>query len=110
MRTEPDLLTCPGCGMPLPDDDLTAEVEAAHRKIENLQTALQSARRIGAAIGILMERMKITMDEAFNVLVFISQHEHRKLREIAEELVFTGVLPDASAPTKTGKRTLSPSG
>jgi len=95
MRTEPTLLTCLACGTELPDADVVTELAEARRTIENLHTALQSSRHIATAIGILVERMKITSDEAFDVLVFVSQHEHRKLRDIADELLFTGCLPDS---------------
>ena len=73
-----------------PEDELAE----ARRLIEHLQAGLQSARTIGAALGILMERMKISMNEAFDVLVYVSQHDHQKLRDVAERLVFTGELPD----------------
>ena len=39
-----------------------------------------------------MERFKITAAEAFTVLVRISQHNNRKLRDVAEELTTTGRL------------------
>jgi AmiR/NasT family two-component response regulator len=69
------------------------ELEAARTKIANLEVALRSSRMIGMAIGIVMERCKISEDEAFALLVHVSQHTHRKLRDLASELVFTGVIP-----------------
>jgi ANTAR domain len=65
---------------------------AAQAKVANLETALESARTIGMAIGILMERLKIAPPDAFDVLVRASQHEHRRLRDIASDLVFSGEL------------------
>jgi AmiR/NasT family two-component response regulator len=64
----------------------------AQAKIANLETALESSRTIGMAMGILIERLKVAPDEAFDALVETSQHEHRKLRDIASDLVFTGEL------------------
>lgn len=64
------------------------------RKIASLELALASSRIIGAAVGIVMERNKLTYGDAFDVLVGISQRSHLKLREIAEQLVYTGALPD----------------
>lgn len=81
------------------DLDLIAHLEAVGRldqeKIANLETALASARFIGAAIGILMERLKVTSDEAFKVLVATSHRTRLKLRDVAERLVRTGELPDS---------------
>jgi AmiR/NasT family two-component response regulator len=65
---------------------------AAQAKIANLEAALESAGSIGVAIGILMERLKIAPADAFEVLVRTSQHEHRKLRDVASDLVYTGEL------------------
>jgi transcriptional regulator with GAF, ATPase, and Fis domain len=61
---------------------------------ENLNTALATSRRIGAAIGILMVTRRITEDEAFDMLRQSSQRRHRKLRDVADDVVFTGVLDD----------------
>jgi len=66
--------------------------EAAH-----LQTALQSSREIGAAMGVLMAHHKVTQDDAFGLLRTASQHLHRKLRDIAAEVVETGALPESPA-------------
>ncbi len=66
----------------------------AHReKMHNLEVALTSSRVIGAAIGILMTRHGWTYDQAFDALRRISQHHHRKLRDIADDVVLTGALP-----------------
>lgn len=65
----------------------------AETKIANLEQALKTARTIGMALGIVMERQKLSEFEAFQVLVHFSQRTHRKLNAIAEELVFTGRLP-----------------
>jgi GAF domain-containing protein len=66
---------------------------ASTRTESNLRTALQSRDMIGQAKGILMERFKIDQGAAFELLVAVSQHTHRKLREIAEDLTTTGQLP-----------------
>jgi hypothetical protein len=64
-----------------------------HERAENLETALQSNREIGMAVGILMVRYGLTDQAAFDLLRVTSQHEHRKLREIAAETVYSGELP-----------------
>jgi ANTAR domain/GAF domain len=66
-----------------------AEDHAAH-----LEVALQTNREIGAAIGVLMAHHKVTQDDAFSLLRTASQTLHRKLRDVASEVVATGTLPD----------------
>ena len=61
---------------------------------ENLTAALENSRRIGAAIGILMATRRTTEDGAFELLRQSSQRRHRKLREVADDVVFTGILDD----------------
>jgi AmiR/NasT family two-component response regulator len=65
-------------------------------EIANLKLALSSSRRIGAAMGIVMAKHKLTFDQAFDLLRLRSQHEHRKVRDIAEEILLSGD-PDGGA-------------
>jgi GAF domain-containing protein len=60
---------------------------------DNLQTALESRAVIDQAKGILMERHKLTADQAFQLLAQVSMHTNRKLRDVAEHLAATGELP-----------------
>lgn len=55
---------------------------------------------IGRAEGILMERHKLTADQAFALLVRASQQGNVKLRDVASRLVHSGALPgpDTAAP------------
>ncbi len=76
---------------------LTVQTSLREREIEHLQTALQSSRQIGVAIGILMARQLVTYDEAFAQLASASQHLNVKLRDIAAEVAETGELPDVPA-------------
>jgi len=59
----------------------------------NLEIALESNRHIGSAIGILMARELLTGEQAFDRLREASQRTHRKLRDIADEVIGTGQLP-----------------
>ena len=70
-----------------------AEEAAERDKIAHLEAALVSSRRIGAAIGILMAGRRVTYDQAFELLRVASQHGHRKLRDVAEDVIFTGDVP-----------------
>ncbi len=63
-------------------------------KEHNLRRALQSREVIGQAMGILMERHRITASQAFDLMVHVSQSSNVKLRSIAEELTQTGSLPN----------------
>jgi len=73
-------------------------VAALTHQIEHLERALVSRDVIGQAKGILMERYRITADEAFEKLRTASQRQNRKLAVLAEELATTGqCLPDLPA-------------
>ena len=67
---------------------------ASAEREANLRQALASREAIGQAIGILIERHKLTASQAFDLMVHISQRTHVRLRDIADELVRTGILPD----------------
>ena len=59
----------------------------------NLQAALNSRAVIDQAKDILMERHKLTADQAFQVLVQASMKTNIKVRDIADHRVHTGELP-----------------
>ena len=66
--------------------------QSARDMAENLQTALESRAVIDQAKGILMERFKLTADQAFQLLARTSMTTNRKLRDVADHLVRTGEL------------------
>lgn len=67
---------------------------AAHRnKVANLVIALETNRRIGAAVGILIASQRCSYDDAVALLVSLSQQSHRKIGDLAEEILLTGALP-----------------
>lgn len=65
---------------------------SANRTEANLRQALESRDVIGQGIGILVERHKIAPEEAFEMLVSVSQHHNVKLRFVAAHLADTGEL------------------
>lgn len=69
-----------------------AALEAALARIANLELALTSSREIGMAMGIVMDRHKLSSDQAFDLLSRISQHSRRKVREVAREMTETGII------------------
>lgn len=69
---------------------------AGAQRVAQLSQALGVRDLIGQAKGILMERHKLTGDQAFIVLVRASQRTNVKLSEIAEHLVRSGELMGGS--------------
>ena len=65
---------------------------AQAQKLNHLGIALASRDVIGQAKGVLMERYKITADQAFALLAKVSQDTNHRLHEVAEYLTLTGVL------------------
>jgi GAF domain-containing protein len=59
----------------------------AQRLTEQLRAALDSREVVDRAIGILMGRSGVSGPEALDRLRRLSQHEHRKLRQVAEQIV-----------------------
>jgi GAF domain-containing protein len=71
---------------------------ADSQKISQLNEALNSRQLIGQAEGILMERYKITAQQAFLVLVRASTRSNRKLRDVAGHLTSCGEITAESPP------------
>lgn len=59
----------------------------------DLRAAVDSRQGIGQAVGILMERHLLTAQQAFELMVRTSQRLNRKLRDLAEIVVATGISP-----------------
>jgi AmiR/NasT family two-component response regulator len=94
---EPTEVQAPGRRGPAKASGLAGELEEARRQIAHLQLALQTNRSIGVAIGIVMARRGLTVDQSFELLRDVSQQTHRRIRDLAEEIVYTGELPEAPA-------------
>ena len=83
-------------------DEALARVFASHASVamkaaiseSGLQRALESRDIIGQAKGVLMERERLSGQQAFQRLVSISNDQNRKLREVARHIAETGALPD----------------
>ncbi len=72
------------------------------KRSQDLQEGLAMRSVIGQAQGILMERERITAEQAFDVLRRASQDLNLKLRDVAQRLVDTGESPLLGAVTSTG--------
>jgi AmiR/NasT family two-component response regulator len=80
----------------LPDEEiaqLRKQLEVSAQHVADLENALLSSRRIGIALGIVMERYKVTAEVAFEVLRTLSMERNEKLREVADRIGQTGELP-----------------
>jgi len=66
--------------------------------LAGMRAAMASRAVIEQAKGILMERHKVTEDQAFTQLSRASQNTNIKLRDVADELVRTGALPERPPP------------
>ncbi|MEJ7583133.1 MAG: GAF and ANTAR domain-containing protein [Acidimicrobiales bacterium] len=77
--------------------DAAADRADEERLVANLKAALRTRELIGQAQGILIERERITADQAFEVLRRASQDMNLKLREVAQSLVDTGETPGTSS-------------
>jgi GAF domain-containing protein len=77
--------------------------EDDERRAVNLHAALSSRETIGEAMGILMERERITPEQAFDVLRRASQFLNVKLHEVAQNLIDTGEDPEVG-PRKSSRQ------
>jgi AmiR/NasT family two-component response regulator len=65
-----------------------AQIDDVHdANVGQLETALESRDLIGQAKGLIMASLGCSADEAFALLVQQSQHENRKVHDLALELV-----------------------
>ncbi|MEU5401365.1 ANTAR domain-containing protein [Streptomyces sp. NPDC005963] len=86
---EPAPPTCPGAAAdhrahPDPSD---LGVEELRDELAGLRKALASHPVIDMARGIVMATMSCTPDDAWQILVRVSQHSNTKLREVARHIV-----------------------
>lgn len=73
-------------------DRVAAAQQAADRE-SNLQLAMESHRLIGQAVGILVERHRLTPGAAFDQLKSASQNRNLRLRELARRVIESGMEP-----------------
>lgn len=83
------------------EDEAVAHIFARHaavalasaRNLENMWQAVDARKAVGQAQGILMERYRLTPEQAMAVLLRYSQDGNLKLRAVADELIATTQLP-----------------
>jgi PAS domain S-box-containing protein len=74
--------------------DRVVALQQSADKQANLEQAVDSHRLIGQAVGILVERHRLTTGQAFDRLKQASQRRNLKLREVAQRVIETGVEPE----------------
>jgi AmiR/NasT family two-component response regulator len=62
------------------------DVPSQSEEIDQLRTALEHRNLIGQAQGIVMGRLDVDADQAFEYLRRVSMHTNRKVVDIAEEI------------------------
>jgi AmiR/NasT family two-component response regulator len=70
-------------------------IEDLERQVETLGVAVQHRTTIGMALGIIMERLALDQDAAFEYLFTCSQAQNQKVYDLALGLVETRELPDS---------------
>ena len=68
--------------------DLPGLVSELSDEVRQLKEALDSNRRIGMAMGLVMGQLHVTDAEAFDALRRISQNTNRKLRDVADDVIY----------------------
>lgn len=63
---------------------------------QQLQTALNENREVSMAVGLLMERRRLTRQQAFEALRTAARTQRRKIGDVAEELLSAAELLNLS--------------
>ncbi len=82
---------------PEPDEALTGLVARLRAELEGIRRAMRNRAVIEQAKGVLVERLGVGPDAAFEHLVQLSQRANIKLAEVAAALVGT-TAPDPTVP------------
>jgi response regulator NasT len=68
------------------------QIQSQSQEIADLKEALETRKLIERAKGILMDRMKLTEEEAFKRIHFQARNQNKKMREIAESIITAAEL------------------
>ncbi|MEV0181736.1 ANTAR domain-containing protein [Streptomyces sp. NPDC050625] len=82
--------SAPGCGPEATaerQEDALDEDENLRAEVVQLRRAMQTRPLIDQATGILMATFSLTAEDAWDVLVALSQNTNTKLAEVAEKLI-----------------------
>lgn len=71
-----------------------ARLAQCEAMVQQLQSALASNRRIGAAVGVVMASLDVDYDVAFAAVVRLSQNSNRRVADVAEVILNIRRLPE----------------
>ncbi|MET7346119.1 ANTAR domain-containing protein [Streptomyces sp. NPDC005547] len=83
------------------EEESATELQQLRAEVAQLREALDHRPVIDQARGIVMALGRCTPDEAWAVLVTVSQHTNVKLRTVAEQLVATTVGRPLPTPIRS---------
>jgi|SwirhisoilCB2_FD_contig_61_2305823_length_2021_multi_4_in_0_out_0_2 AmiR/NasT family two-component response regulator len=63
------------------------QIQSQTREIEDLKDALETRKIIERAKGILMDRHRMSEEEAFKRIHFQARNQNKKMREIAQSII-----------------------
>jgi hypothetical protein len=82
-------------------------IQEMETQVATLREALQSNRRIGIAVGIVMVRLAVDAEAAFDAIRQISMNSNRKLHDVAEDVIREGVL-EGAVSSRAGRQASGP--
>lgn len=97
-----NVLTIERCALAGLLADQTGAALTATQSAARLQEALASRDLIGQAKGVLMERLGVDAQQAFDLLAGAAHATHRKVRDVAAQLAEGGALPPLRAAASLG--------
>lgn len=80
------------------------EIQELSMKNDRLTNAVETARVVNVAMGILMERHRIGQQEAFEVIRERSRREQRKVRDVASDVLTAYAFVNELRPGGTPAR------
>ncbi|MFC8536680.1 ANTAR domain-containing response regulator [Streptomyces sp. NPDC057249] len=89
MTTQPRKQDAPRPPKPEAENEGATELQQLRTEVAQLREALAHRPVIDQARGMIMVLGRCTADEAWTVLVTVSQHNNVKLRTVAEQLIAT---------------------
>lgn len=76
------------------------ELRQLRDQTRHLSTALHQGRTVSMAVGVLMERLRLSRDEAFETLRNAARTRRRKLDEVAAELLGSVESINSATPAR----------
>lgn len=75
------------------ETDTSTEVMELRARVAQLQTALETRIVVEQSKGILAERFKLSVEDAFLLLRYAARSSRRNIHELGHEIVVTGKTP-----------------